>query len=374
LQIAFEIIMVDDGSTDGTGELMKLLEKKYKYVRCLAHEKNRGGGAARNTGIRQSDGDLIFCLDSDDVLPAGSLAKMIDRLDEKKCDGVVFEKNIYFKDDINSPLSEAANKVSETPLSLTGLFDDQEKSFMTLSNFLYAREAYTAAGGYPEHHSFDTQHFGYVFLSRGLKAYTCPGAFYYIRIGYKNRTYFQRAYEAGDMSINMYLIYEDIIHLLSPRIIKEIFYFDIFQKTKMVTDEIAAYINSLYAADKNDFFIQAHENYLQPDGFKRRCESIGASEDLAGLFMEAICLHKDGRYSEALEKYQKLAAEGIDSKVMYFNVMRCMVALTGKYGKAETEKEALKISGSMRPKKQKVLILPPKLTATLVKIKNILKI
>ncbi|MBI4043498.1 MAG: glycosyltransferase [Candidatus Diapherotrites archaeon] len=57
---AFEVILVDDCSTDKT---LGLLEKsRFKVVR---HEKNKGSGAARNTGIRNSKGSILLFLDSD---------------------------------------------------------------------------------------------------------------------------------------------------------------------------------------------------------------------------------------------------------------------------------------------------------------------
>ncbi|MBN2545294.1 MAG: glycosyltransferase family 2 protein [Spirochaetes bacterium] len=57
-----EIIIVDDGSIDGTEEILKKLKNKYKVI---FHEKNMGKGAAIKTGISQAHGDIIIVQDAD---------------------------------------------------------------------------------------------------------------------------------------------------------------------------------------------------------------------------------------------------------------------------------------------------------------------
>ena len=60
-----EIILVDDGSTDGSGKLCDKIAGTDQRIRVI-HQKNQGLSGARNTGIRQATGEYVVFLDSDD--------------------------------------------------------------------------------------------------------------------------------------------------------------------------------------------------------------------------------------------------------------------------------------------------------------------
>lgn len=62
--LAHEIVIVDDGSVDGTRQILKDLEKQPD-VRVILHERNQGKGAAVRTGIQAAQGDVILIQDAD---------------------------------------------------------------------------------------------------------------------------------------------------------------------------------------------------------------------------------------------------------------------------------------------------------------------
>jgi glycosyltransferase involved in cell wall biosynthesis len=61
----FEVIIVDDGSGDGTAEIADELARTYPQVRAVHHPRNRDYGAALRTGFRSSTKELIFYTDGD---------------------------------------------------------------------------------------------------------------------------------------------------------------------------------------------------------------------------------------------------------------------------------------------------------------------
>lgn len=65
--VDYEILLIDDGSTDGSGALCDALAERYSEVRVI-HQANGGVSAARNRGIREAGGAYILFVDADDLL------------------------------------------------------------------------------------------------------------------------------------------------------------------------------------------------------------------------------------------------------------------------------------------------------------------
>lgn len=88
----FEIIVVDDGSTDNTREALKKFGSKIRYT----YQENRGVAAARNTGIRAAKGEFIAFLDHDDLWLPDKLSIQMDAFSKNKEVGLVYTDCVAF--------------------------------------------------------------------------------------------------------------------------------------------------------------------------------------------------------------------------------------------------------------------------------------
>jgi glycosyltransferase involved in cell wall biosynthesis len=75
----YEVIIVDDGSTDDSADVAKVLAEKYAGLLTYFYKKNGGVSSARNCGIDHSRGDYLLFLDADDEMAEGALAALRDQ-------------------------------------------------------------------------------------------------------------------------------------------------------------------------------------------------------------------------------------------------------------------------------------------------------
>ena len=117
----YELILVDDGSTDSCGEIIDGYAAKDSRVKAL-HQENGGPSAARNAGLDAASGLYVYFPDSDDVLDVHLLENVVRRMDEGY-DMVVFGFRIIPDPDKKEKENMAYKVRQETELIL----DDDEK-------------------------------------------------------------------------------------------------------------------------------------------------------------------------------------------------------------------------------------------------------
>lgn len=85
----YELLLIDDGSTDGTGALCDALCEKYPELRCI-HQPNAGVSAARNRGLDEARGDYLWFADSDDTVDPDSLTNAASIAVQQQPDMLIF--------------------------------------------------------------------------------------------------------------------------------------------------------------------------------------------------------------------------------------------------------------------------------------------
>ena len=90
-----EIVLVDDGSTDGSEQLVDIYAKSNKQIKAI-HQKNQGLSAARNTSIKHASGDYLTFIDSDDYVEPKMIEHLVNAIHDTKADIAVCSfKEIY---------------------------------------------------------------------------------------------------------------------------------------------------------------------------------------------------------------------------------------------------------------------------------------
>lgn len=91
----FELICVNDASTDNSEKILKKYMKKDPRIKLISNEKNQGQSACRNKGLLAAKGDFIGFVDSDDYISPDMFEKMLKNIKEQKTDIVMCKAQIF---------------------------------------------------------------------------------------------------------------------------------------------------------------------------------------------------------------------------------------------------------------------------------------
>jgi glycosyltransferase involved in cell wall biosynthesis len=206
-----EILLTNDGSTDNTAEVLSDLSIEYPFLRIYHNEFNRGGSATRNICVRQAKHDLLFCLDSDNILIPNTMKALRTYYIEQKADAASFQEQRYF--------SKTPNIIDyiwrfRTETSLADFLADHRNPGSS-GNYLYSRKSWLQAGGYPEFAgALDTWGFGFYQLATGSKMVALPDSGYWHRYG--GQSYYIRDMNKKNMSLAALQVLLPYLHLINP--------------------------------------------------------------------------------------------------------------------------------------------------------------
>ncbi|MDO5299617.1 MAG: glycosyltransferase [Clostridia bacterium] len=119
----FELICLDDGSTDNTLSVLREYEKHYNNI-CVVANSNHGQGWERNYGMRIARGKYVYYMDSDDVMGHNCLERIYSCAEINRLDMLFFEGTTFFDspelEDRFSQYKTAYDRKEAFPLVYTG--------------------------------------------------------------------------------------------------------------------------------------------------------------------------------------------------------------------------------------------------------------
>lgn len=141
---SYEIIVIDDGSTDNTKEVLEPFSQRIKYIQF---EQNRGLPIARNAGIRSAQGKYIAFIDADDLWLPEKLQTDVGYFQQHPEVSMVFSKHINI-DDRGCELNGSTKKQLPSGNIFIQLF--YEQNFIISSSVVVRKEVFETTGLFDE--------------------------------------------------------------------------------------------------------------------------------------------------------------------------------------------------------------------------------
>ncbi|MDC0946848.1 glycosyltransferase family 2 protein [Nitrospinaceae bacterium] len=155
----FEILVVDNGSKDGSQTLVK---KEFPTVKLIENEANLGFGPAVNKGLEKAEGDYLIFLNNDLALQPDCLRQLAKLLDSDPTVGAAIPKILYYSSSEKNTSRETARinsygvLVNYTGIACPNLIDQFDQFNLPLTEsacggiFMFPREVYEKVGGFDE--------------------------------------------------------------------------------------------------------------------------------------------------------------------------------------------------------------------------------
>ena len=211
----FELVIIDDGSTDQTLEYLNHLNLPFNLT--LRSQKNQGPGAARNHGMSIAAGSHFIFVDSDCILPPQYLQIIDSYLEQNSLDAFGGPDTYHPS---FSPLLKAINYAMTSFLGTAGTRGSKKslaKFYPRSFNMGYHRRVYEKIGGFNDlRHGQDMDYSARIFEA-GFKVGLISEAFVYHKRRTSLKKYFKQIFNWGVARINLHTLHQGMlkpIHLI----------------------------------------------------------------------------------------------------------------------------------------------------------------
>ena len=155
-----ELLIVDDGSTDGTAEIARSYVEQYPDIVRYLYKENGGHGDAVMHGAANATGTYFRVLDSDDWLNTANLTKMLDKLEAEREQGVVFDMVLsnYVYEKVGCKKNKEVGYASALPVERPFTWEETKKfnlgQNLLMHSITYRREMLQSCGLHLPKHTF----------------------------------------------------------------------------------------------------------------------------------------------------------------------------------------------------------------------------
>lgn len=112
----FELLCIDDASTDDTWKILQEYANKDKRIRLLRQEKNQGLSVSRNLAIKEAKGEYLLMLDGDDLFAPDMVEKAYNKAMETSADMVMWDYAVFYQEsDLDNLRKETSGLINVSP-------------------------------------------------------------------------------------------------------------------------------------------------------------------------------------------------------------------------------------------------------------------
>ncbi len=201
----FEIVVIDDGSTDGTGQYIGEIESTVSFGIQYHYHQNKGPGYARTLGMEQANGDVFIFIDSDCIAPPHYLQTIADVFQYRQIDafGGPDKSSQAF-----SPWDKAVNYVMTSFLTTGGLRGSSGKMlaryYPRSFNMGLRREVFEKIGGFGSiYHYGEDIEFSHRIIESGARVEYIEDAFVYHKRRSSPVSFMKQVFKMGKARIQL---------------------------------------------------------------------------------------------------------------------------------------------------------------------------